>query len=462
MKRSLLLIVILIPVFALCAEIKDVSPGLDVYEAVNYVVDKGIMELDSKGYFRGALLITRFDLAQYLYNLINVFSLEDLSKMKNIPKEVGVIKSTFVALDARVTKIDEKIGEVMKSLENLSKLEQKVENVEKFGKGLERSIKEMEKEISSIRSSINKLKGDVGSIREGLLSVKNEISIVEEKFTKKIDAIKSDVLNLEKAALTLSSSITSLATGVDIRMSELKEELSGKLAAITQKFDKAIKDLKLRNEDFRKILMNLTEYYDTLKSRIDENKHEIELLSSANDEIFKRLSRMEKEMSSVRSDISALRSDVSTLESSITAEISIIRKDFDELKSNIDINFSNTESEITILKKELWSLKERTTVLESNLVSTKKEMERLVEKVEAEELKAKITRMASNLSELEDEVSSIKLALKDYERKLKKAEDKISIVEKEIEEVRGRGTIYMILGATGILLGLIGLIGGLK
>ncbi|OQX58727.1 MAG: hypothetical protein B5M49_01280 [Thermotoga sp. 4484_232] len=143
-------------------------------------------------------------------------------------------------------------------------------------------------------------------------------------------------------------------------------------------------------------------------------------------------------------------------------EASLLKKDIEDLKSNVDLGFSNTESEITILKKELWGIKERTAVLESNLISTEKELEKLKDMVKTEELKAEITRVASNLSDLEDEVLSIKMTLSDYEKKLKKTGDRISRVEKEVEEIRGKGTIYMILGATGILLGFIGLIGGLK
>ncbi|RKX53576.1 MAG: hypothetical protein DRP25_00070, partial [Thermotoga sp.] len=193
MKRLLFSMMVLIPVFILCAEIKDVSPGLDVYEAVNYVVDKGIMELDSKGYFRGALLITRFDLAQYLYNLINVFSLDELSKMKGIPEEVGVIKNTFVALDTRVSKIEKRIEEVVKSLEDLPKLQQKLENVEKFEKDLESEIKGLKREISSVRSSISVLRNELEGVKRDLPTVKSKISNVERAFSGKVKFFEENI-----------------------------------------------------------------------------------------------------------------------------------------------------------------------------------------------------------------------------------------------------------------------------
>lgn len=80
MRKILVLGLVVISILLLSQNIKDLEPDSPFFEAVNYVVKAGIMELDDKGNFRGALLVTRYDVAQYIYRLVMRFELENSKK----------------------------------------------------------------------------------------------------------------------------------------------------------------------------------------------------------------------------------------------------------------------------------------------------------------------------------------------------------------------------------------------
>ncbi|MEJ5229825.1 MAG: S-layer homology domain-containing protein, partial [Pseudothermotoga sp.] len=61
MRRAIVFLFSVIVVISFGAEIKikDVSPVLDIYEPVSFMIENKIMELDENGNFRGGLLTTR-------------------------------------------------------------------------------------------------------------------------------------------------------------------------------------------------------------------------------------------------------------------------------------------------------------------------------------------------------------------------------------------------------------------
>ncbi|MDM7321211.1 MAG: S-layer homology domain-containing protein, partial [Fervidobacterium sp.] len=66
-RGIILLFLISISIYVFSATIKDLSPSAAEYKAVNFLVEQRIMDVDANGNFKPSLLITKLDLARYLY-----------------------------------------------------------------------------------------------------------------------------------------------------------------------------------------------------------------------------------------------------------------------------------------------------------------------------------------------------------------------------------------------------------
>lgn len=106
MRKILVLGLVVISILLLSQNIKDLEPDSPFFEAVNYVVKAGIMELDDKGNFRGALLVTRYDVAQYIYRLVMRFELEKLKEKLPLLDELDIVKAATIALDERTSNLE--------------------------------------------------------------------------------------------------------------------------------------------------------------------------------------------------------------------------------------------------------------------------------------------------------------------------------------------------------------------
>lgn len=109
-------------------DIKDVSPVLDIYVPVSFVIENKIMELDENGNFRGGLLTTRFDIAQYIYRTIKTFQLDELTKrlstlsdaQKEIFAKTAGLEAAYKTYDQRLREIENATVNLQNQIDKLS------------------------------------------------------------------------------------------------------------------------------------------------------------------------------------------------------------------------------------------------------------------------------------------------------------------------------------------------------
>ncbi|MFN4224075.1 MAG: S-layer homology domain-containing protein, partial [Fervidobacterium nodosum] len=204
-KRSCLLLIKVIFVFffsitsVFAATIKDLSPSASDYKAVNALVDMKILDVDSNGNFKPSLLITKLDLARYLYNLIDYYNLNNLSRLQTSLGDV-VTSSDLKKLDSKISGLDSRISGVEKQIQSIqssqNNLQDTVKNLQVNINEMAKKIDSLEKKISapvstpsipssyqetltSLQKSVNDLKTQLSNNEKQLSTIKQQISVNE-------------------------------------------------------------------------------------------------------------------------------------------------------------------------------------------------------------------------------------------------------------------------------------------
>jgi len=86
---------------AIGATINDLSSASAQYKAVSFLVDRKIMEVDQNNNFKPSLLVSKLDLAKYLYNLITYYKLENSNSTVS-SEEISKIQSRVSSLEKQI------------------------------------------------------------------------------------------------------------------------------------------------------------------------------------------------------------------------------------------------------------------------------------------------------------------------------------------------------------------------
>ncbi len=340
-------------VFAQETRIRDVSPVLDIYEPVSFVVEKQIMEIDENNNFRGGLLTTRFDIAQYLYRLIKNFKLEqlvvDVGKLKTDSEKFSArfsglesaykvtedrLKQLEAILTTLITKVDELSSDLAaKITKEIQSVLEQLAQMQKFEELFDR-ISSLEQQMTDLQKQTMDLTNQQQSYQSNLQSLSNKISQLETKHASVVDdlsALKSEVGLLKNNIDEQIATVEKLRKDVETKISISEKLMDDKLSSALGKFDNNLKNLASDLSIQRKEVADLTQNLLGLKGQIDvlqrtisaleinATKQQVLELQALAAEIGKKveqtnvnLKKMEEKIATM--DISALEKRISELE----------------------------------------------------------------------------------------------------------------------------------------------------
>lgn len=166
MKFKNLFFVLLLSLQPVLANIKDVPQSHWAYDAVNRVIDQGIMFGDSNGNFVGNKTLTRYEFAKTLARMMEYYEKSANSDHKHIQDMVAIMEifqTELKGLEDRMNKASEAVEAQNKTINEINELAitlgeeyqsinndqngQKL-NVESFGN----KIEQLEKDVSKLRN----------------------------------------------------------------------------------------------------------------------------------------------------------------------------------------------------------------------------------------------------------------------------------------------------------------------
>lgn len=298
MRKAIFFILLNFAVLLFCAEvkIKDVSPVLDIYEPVSFMIENKIMELDENGNFRGGLLTTRFDIAQYLYNILKNFQLQD------VPKRLGSFEKNQQELSTKVLGIEgayKTYEQRLKDFENaLAQMQSQSDRLsqqvyDKLRKEFDEALKNQQLQLSRYEplfSRVSALEDLTSSLQKQLASSDKNVELLNTK----ISTIETNQSNISKDLSSVRNSIDSISSKTNENtqaIQKLRDDMNVQLYAQGKLFDQKLLDLSTRLDVLTKGLQNdlstqkkmLSDYEQnlmTVKSQVEELQQNMKILET--------------------------------------------------------------------------------------------------------------------------------------------------------------------------------------
>jgi len=347
-KRMTILVVFLIACSSIAqVNIRDVSSVLDIYTPVSFVVENKIMELDENGNFRGGLLTTRFDIAQYIYRTIKNFQLDELSKkfsaleetQKEVSAKMSGIEAAYRTYDQRLRELEtatvnlqsqldklsqELFAQVQKQLLDYIKSQEnqlaKIDALTARLDAVEKLNSELFKQMQAQQSDLNNVLNEQVSIKNQILSLSQQLSALKssvESLAKKLDQTSAELASLkdstknEFAAFTslIDQKISSSENRLNVTLKSLQNELALQKKELTDRIEESNR-LKLQIQDLQKRLTTLESFAS--KQQIQELKDQIDGLAEKTSKIEQELRNLESNLASL--DLSRLQRRIEELE----------------------------------------------------------------------------------------------------------------------------------------------------
>ncbi|AEH51759.1 S-layer homology domain-containing protein [Pseudothermotoga thermarum] len=339
--------------------IRDISPILDIYEPVSFVVQRGIMELDENGNFRGGLLTTRFDIAQYLYRLIKVFKLEEVvPELEGLKKSVEEQKIKYIGVESAYKVVEEKIAQLESALNGLNvKMDEmskqlalqvvaeveKALSAQKIGELFTR-VDLLQKQVENLgeqTEAVAKQYETVQSIVQGTVSKLSQLEAKQESTTKDLSSLKSEVTILKGKMDEQLVMLENLKKEVDTKISLAEKLMDEKLSSALNRYDMNLKNLASDVSLQRKELADLTQNLLGLKGQIEMLQKTIDLLEI--NATKKQVEDLQKLVEETRKRIEQTTVNLRSFEERLAAlDISALEKRISELEARQ----KNTESSI--------------------------------------------------------------------------------------------------------------------
>lgn len=326
-RNTVLFIVFLFQIFLFVSlsavEIKDVKPSSDIYEHVIKVIEAGIMRLDNKGYFNGSMLVTRYDLAEVLSNLLDKVSIEAISKitqqmtsLKNLPEDLKKIDQRVKEIEEKLSKVD--LQELLKKIENLKielsaqldTLESNLEYVKgynSFVDAVNKSMKEYVKQVENLSLRVDVNEKNLSKIATSI----NELDSDMDYVFKEIEKNSSKILSLE-SEIGMVGKIPEIKMSMGASITTLKKSLKDIEVRIEQQ-DTKIEGIVARTRmvsDLNSEFANLKEEFSNVKKVVLATNDSLTLVASD-------LKKLKEENSSLKEENQNLKKEVQTLKRGI-------------------------------------------------------------------------------------------------------------------------------------------------
>ncbi|HEY8540821.1 MAG TPA: S-layer homology domain-containing protein [Pseudothermotoga sp.] len=349
MRKTLFCVFLSLVVFSFCAEvkIKDVSPVLDIYEPVSFMIENKIMELDENGNFRGGLLTTRFDIAQYLYNILKNFQLQDFPKklsaleknQQELSTKVLGIEAAYKTYEQRMKDFENALSQVQSQSDKLAQqiyaqlrkefdealknqqlqlsryepLFSRVDALEQLTSSLQKQLASSDKSIELLNNKISTIEINQSSISKDLSSMKNSIDTITSKTNENTQAIQKlrDDMNTQLYAQgkLFDQKLLDLSTRLDVLSKGLQNDLSMQKKMLSD-YEQNLMIVKNQVEELQrnmKILETLAS-----KDQLIAMQNSVANLSQKVEDNESNLARLEQKVEGMQTD--ALQKRIAELE----------------------------------------------------------------------------------------------------------------------------------------------------
>jgi len=361
MRRVLILTVFLPSILLFSQTIRDVPPQSNLYSIVEYLVKTGIMDVDEGGYFRGNLLLTKFDLAGYLYRMINYFKLEEVKAKLPALTELSLIKPALTALDERQKRVEQTLEEVKKTISQY-----------------EKRINEISTRLSSLDQDIKSLKDSMNNLSVAFANMKQEAAAFDREIINRITDVERRVQELQRGF-----------SSVEATTKKLQETFEG-VQSTVKGHETRIGSLETRVQDLSGWREGVTADLLSLKGRLGSIGESLENVSKRLEESVKRLEEVEKLAKSSSEKLGAIS----------------------EAQSDLNIRLSVVEINQTQFQKDLRDLKTLVTAYRGELESLKENLNNLARRYDEGALQTKglqdeIKGLASRIEEMNKKLAEI-------------------------------------------------------
>lgn len=348
MKRTLLVFLMLMGcLFFAQVDIKDVSPVLDIYVPVSFVIENKIMELDENGNFRGGLLTTRFDIAQYIYRTIKTFQLDELNKrlstisdaQKEIFAKTAGLEAAYKTYDQRLREIENATVNLQSQIDKLSQelfsqlqkqfLDYVKAQENQLGKidaltsrvdALEKLSSELFKQAQSQQSELEAFSKEQTNIKNQLLNLSQQLSTMKislDTLNKKFDQLSSDLASFKDSTKNEFNAFSIL---IDQKISASEGKMNFTLKSLQNELALQKKELMDRAEEMNKLKQQLQEVQARLATLEGfASKQQVQELRSQLNELTQKASKIEEDLKNLENklvsfDISRLQKRIEELE----------------------------------------------------------------------------------------------------------------------------------------------------
>ncbi len=348
MKRTLLVFLMLMGcLFFAQVDIKDVSPVLDIYVPVSFVIENKIMELDENGNFRGGLLTTRFDIAQYIYRTIKTFQLDELNKrlstisdaQKEIFAKTAGLEAAYKTYDQRLREIENATVNLQSQIDKLSQelfsqlqkqfLDYVKAQENQLGKidaltsrvdALEKLSSELFKQAQSQQSELEAFSKEQTNIKNQLLNLSQQLSTMKislDTLNKKFDQLSSDLASFKDSTKNEFNAFSIL---IDQKISASEGKMNFTLKSMQNELALQKKELMDRAEEMNKLKQQLQEVQARLATLEGfASKQQVQELRSQLNELTQKASKIEEDLKNLENklvsfDISRLQKRIEELE----------------------------------------------------------------------------------------------------------------------------------------------------
>ncbi|HRT01264.1 MAG TPA: S-layer homology domain-containing protein [Fervidobacterium sp.] len=443
---------------AIGATINDLSSASAQYKAVSFLVDRKIMEVDQNNNFKPSLLVSKLDLAKYLYNLITYYKLENsnstvsseeiskiqsrvsslekqmqssISAQSGVQSDLSDLKKRITALESKVTSITTTSSsqasqitptDFSKDIDSLSK---RVATLEKGSSDLSKIVDQLSKRITTLEqkdasSQISSISKDLDSLSKRVTTTEQSVAQVNSK----IAVVNGDI-----------SKISTNINDINSNLNAFNTEVTNNIQRIDSKISALESSLKSSQQDIGKIV--------TVSAQVSKLDGRISALEQSSQQSSQRLSALENSVSQNSTDIENLKplnglyastsKEVSALSQRISKIEEIINKGDDFIKrlDAIDaLTIVDTIGNFQVLSNRFDQLVAKYTKIEDQMRALSIEQQYILNEI------SNVKDTVVKTSELSNDISTLTLNQDKAKTDLESLNEEVSNLRSELEMTR--------------------------
>lgn len=442
---------------AIGATINDLSSASAQYKAVSFLVDRKIMEVDQNNNFKPSLLVSKLDLAKYLYNLITYYKLENsnstvsseeiskiqsrvsslekqmqssISAQSGVQSDLSDLKKRITALESKVTSITTSSSQASqitptdfsKDIDSLSK---RVATLEKGSSDLSKIVDQLSKRITTLEqkdasSQISSISKDLDSLSKRVTTTEQSVAQVNSK----IAVVNGDI-----------SKISTNINDINSNLNAFNTEVTNNIQRIDSKISALESSLKSSQQDIGKIV--------TVSTQVSKLDGRISALEQSSQQSSQRLSALENSVSQNSTDIENLKplnglyastsKEVSALSQRISKIEEIINKGDDFIKrlDAIDaLTIVDTIGNFQVLSNRFDQLVAKYTKIEDQMRALSIEQQYILNEI------SNVKDTMVKTSELSNDISTLTLNQDKAKTDLESLNEEVSNLRSELEMTR--------------------------